>query len=80
MVVKEYPESKYGPQAQFMIGFVYANNQVDTSKAREAYNLFLEKYGDHELAASVKWELENLGKDINDILKIEETGTKKKKK
>jgi hypothetical protein len=28
----------------------------------------------------VKWELENLGKDINDILKIEETGTKKKKK
>lgn len=80
MVVKEYPDSKYGPQAQFMIGFVYANNQIDTVKAREAYNLFLQKYGDHELAPSVKWELENLGKDINDILKVEEPVAKKKKK
>lgn len=80
MVVKEYPDSKYGPQAQFMIGFVYANNQIDTTKAREAYNLFLQKYGDNELAPSVKWELENLGKDINDILKVEEPIAKKKKK
>jgi outer membrane protein assembly factor BamD (BamD/ComL family) len=77
MVVDEYPDSKFAPQAQFMIGFIYANNQIDTSKARIAYHQFLEKYGDHELASSVKWELENLGKDINDILQIEDTGSQK---
>ena len=77
MVVSEYPDSKFGPQAQFMIGFIYANNQVDTSKARVAYHRFLEKYSDHELASSVKWELENLGKDINEILQIEDSGSKK---
>lgn len=78
IVVNEYPDSRFAPQAQFMIGFIYANNQVDTTKARAAYNVFLEKYGDHELASSVKWELENLGKDINEILQIEDTGSKKK--
>ena len=77
VVVDEYSDSRFAPQAQFMIGFIYANNQVDTVKARMAYNEFLEKYKDHELASSVKWELENLGKDINDILQIEDAGSKK---
>ena len=35
--------------------------------ARIEYLAFLEKYPDHELVPSVKWEMENLGKDISDI-------------
>jgi tetratricopeptide (TPR) repeat protein len=52
-------------QSQFLIGFVYNNFAPDTAKARAAYLKFLEKYPKHELAASVKWEVEHLGKDIN---------------
>jgi hypothetical protein len=39
----------------------------DTTKAREAYTKFLEKYPNHELVSSVEWELKYLGKDINEI-------------
>ncbi len=56
---------KVAAQAQFLIGFVYNNFAPDTAKARAAYVQFLQKYPKHELASSVKWELEHLGKDIN---------------
>lgn len=65
-IVAEFPDSlKVTAQSQFLIGFVYNNYAPDTSKARAAYKTFLEKYPDNELASSVKWEMENLGKDIN---------------
>ncbi|MFH1941959.1 MAG: tetratricopeptide repeat protein [bacterium] len=66
-VVDEFPDSKPSAQCQFMIGFIYANSAPDTAKARVAYNAFLEKFPNHELASAVHWELEHLGKDINEI-------------
>lgn len=78
-VVENYPKSNYAPQAQFMIGFLYANEIKDYEKAREAYNLFLRRYPNHELVASVKWELENMGKDINEIDFLSETPRAEKK-
>ncbi len=36
-------------------------------KAKKAYEEFLKEYPDHELAPSVKWELEHLGQDISQI-------------
>jgi outer membrane protein assembly factor BamD (BamD/ComL family) len=66
-VIAEYPEDRYAAQCQFMIGFIHANSTQDTSKARLAYRTFLDEYPDHELAPSVEWELEHLGKDINEI-------------
>jgi len=62
-----YPDSNMAAQSQFMIGFIYANSLQDTANARVAYHRFLEKYPEHELVPSVQWELENLGKDINEI-------------
>ena len=67
-----YPDSSVGAQSQFMIGFIYANNASDSLKARLAYTAFLEKYPDHELVPSVEWELEHLGKDINEIFDAKE--------
>ena len=66
-LIADYPESIHVAKAYFMIGYNYANEVGDLEKAREAYNIFLEKYPDHDLATSVTWELENLGKDINEI-------------
>jgi len=69
LLLKTYPDSKFVPQARFMIGFIYANDLTDYDMARHYYNEFLEKHPDNELVASVKWELEHLGKDVNEQLK-----------
>ncbi len=66
-LIEKYSDSSYGPQAQFMIGFIYANELEDQEKATEAYEKFLKIYPDHEMAKDANWELEHLGQDINDI-------------
>ena len=41
--------------------------RLDITKAKTAYTKFLENYPEHELAPSVQFELEYLGKQIKDI-------------
>lgn len=67
-LIKDYPESKFLTQARFMIGYIYANDLKDYDNARLSYTEFLEKHPDSELVESVKWELEHLGKDVNEQL------------
>ncbi len=66
-LIKKYPNSKFSAQSLFMIGYHYANSISDTVEARKYYEKFLEQYPEHELAMSVQWELNYLGKDINEI-------------
>ena len=66
-VVDKFSGTDQEAQAQFMIGYIYANILGDKLKAKENYNYFLAKYPNHELAPSVKFELDYLGKDINEI-------------
>ncbi len=66
-VVTQFRGSNYEAQAQFMIGYLQANYIGNVESARASYKLFLEKFPNHELTPSVQFELENLGKDINDI-------------
>lgn len=69
-IIKLYPDGKQTDEAQFMIGFIYANDLKDYEGARNAYHQFLENYSavtDSGMIVSAKWELENLGKDINEI-------------
>jgi len=77
-LIRTYPESDYAPQSLFLIGFIYANDLKDYKKANKYYKDFLKKYPTHELATSVKWEIKNMGKDINSIqfLKSENDSTK----
>ncbi len=71
LVVGNYQSSSDSPKAQFMIGYIYANPQFgkiqDLDKAKLTYEMFLENFPNHELAPSVQFEMENLGKDINEI-------------
>jgi len=62
-----YPQTDAGVKALFMIGFVNANHLVDYEAARQAYTDFLNRYPNHELTPSVKFEMENLGKPVEDI-------------
>lgn len=66
-VVNQFSGTEQEAQAQFMIGYIYANILGDKSKAEKNYKSFLNQFPDHELAPSVKFELDYLGKDINEI-------------
>jgi len=70
VVVQNYPETRFAINAQFMIGYVLANFVSDYKQARMEYERFLELYSteaDSGLVQSVKFELENLGRDLNEI-------------
>lgn len=59
-------------RSMFMLGYLYANELKNEpgalEKAKKYYEMFLKEFPDHELAQSVKIELENLGKDPNEII------------
>ena len=64
-----YRKYEKAPQALFLAGFIYENDLNNLDKAKELYNTFMKKYPKHELAASVKFSLENLGKPADEIIK-----------
>jgi len=66
-VVNNFSGTNQEAQAQFMIGYIYANILGDNAKAEMNYKIFLDRFPDHELAPSVQFELNYLGKDINEI-------------
>jgi len=66
-VIENFVGSGQEAHAQFMIGYIYANILKDTDSARKEYQYFLEQYPKHDLSPSVRFELDFLGKDINDI-------------
>ncbi len=74
-VLEQYPESELASKAMFMVGFISANHMNDLEQAKKYYEMFIKKYPQHELVDSAKYELETLGKDIEDLpifKKIEE--------
>ncbi|MEC9376795.1 MAG: tetratricopeptide repeat protein [Candidatus Neomarinimicrobiota bacterium] len=66
-VIDDYAGSIQEPNAQFMIGYVFANILFDYKSAEIEYMLFLDRFPNHELAPSIRFELENLGKNIDEI-------------
>ena len=66
-VVEKYGGSPQEPHALFMIGYIYANVVNDNKSAEIEYKEFLKKFPDHELSPSVKFEIEFLGKSIDEI-------------
>jgi len=59
-VVTRYPHDKSAVQADFMIGFTYAEEMKDYPAARAAFQEFLRKYPKSDLVASAHWMLENM--------------------
>jgi len=59
-VVTRYPNDKSAVQADFMIGFTYAEEMKDYPAARAAFQEFLRKYPKSELVDSAHWMLEHM--------------------
>jgi tetratricopeptide (TPR) repeat protein len=59
---QEYPDMQPSALSLFLTGYIYNNNLQMFDSAKFFYEQFLRKYPDHELAPSVRFELESLGK------------------
>lgn len=66
-LAEKYPQGKRHAEALFMLGFINANDLKDYEAAERHYKHFLEEYPDHELSDDAQYEIETLGKDINDL-------------
>ena len=69
-IARDHKDSRLASNSQFMIGYIYANHLKDLEQAKNEINRFLEKYSeiaDSGLIVGAKFELEYLGKDIEDI-------------
>jgi len=66
-VIENFSGSSQEAHALFMIGYIYANVVNDPKSAEIEYNEFLKRFPNHELAPSVKFEIEFLGKGIEEI-------------
>ncbi len=69
-VILENPDLPLASKAQFMIGYIYANYVKEYDKARAAYLEFQEKYKDNSLSQAVAFELEYLGKNLDEISEL----------
>jgi len=70
-IITQYPDDPKTPNASFMIGYIYANDLKDLEKARTSYEEFMKNYPDHMLVSSAKWEIENLGKSLDEIPQLQ---------
>lgn len=60
-ILTDYPESIEAGDALFMKAYVLHNELKELERAEQAYVTFLERYPNHDLASSARFELQNLG-------------------
>ncbi|MFI5135718.1 MAG: tol-pal system YbgF family protein [Chitinophagales bacterium] len=70
-IYSTYPQSKQASKSLFLEGFLYANVLNELDKAKEKYQIYLDKYSsvDPKMTNDVQMELQNLGKSPDEILK-----------
>lgn len=62
-LVFNYPDGEHAAEAQFMIGFIHAEELKNYDAARNAFERMKTRYPDSELVPSADWMLENMGKE-----------------
>jgi outer membrane protein assembly factor BamD (BamD/ComL family) len=76
---REYPAGKQTPLAMFLIGYLYNNELHNSDSAAAAYRRFLDRYPGSEMAASARFELDNLGKSPEEAIPIPPPGPESKR-
>lgn len=69
-ITRDFPKTKQGANSQFMIGYTYANDIKDFEQAQIELKRFLDNcsdIADAGLIEGAKFELENMGKNIDEI-------------
>lgn len=59
-LVFNYPDGEHAAEAQFMIGFIHAEELSNFGAAENAFNRMKTRYPDSDLVASADWMLENM--------------------
>ncbi len=72
-LLKDYPDSDQGDEAQFMIAFIYEEYLQDMEQARLAYQRVIDSYPNSELAASARRLLPNVGRDPEEWVEFQES-------
>ncbi len=62
-LVFQFPDGEHADEAQFMVGFIQAEEIGNLEAAKNALERLLEKYPDSELRESAEWMIENMGKE-----------------
>lgn len=62
-ILKLYPKSPRTYKAQFLIAFVYSENLKDKEKAKENYQILLDKYPDCDLTDDARYMLKSMEND-----------------
>jgi peptidyl-prolyl cis-trans isomerase C len=77
-VVTKYPDDKSAVQADFMIGFTYAEELKDYGAARDAFKGFISRHPKSDLVTSANWMLDNMehsvpppGVGVSDTLNVD---------
>jgi tetratricopeptide (TPR) repeat protein len=65
---EKYPASVLSPTALFLQGFIYETRYYDAVNARKKYEKFIDLYPEHELIDDVRFSVENLGLDLNEVV------------
>ncbi len=69
-LVREFPKTKQAANSQFMVGYIYANHVKDYEQGKIELQRFIDKFSsvaDSGLIAGAQFELQWMGKDIEDI-------------
>jgi len=81
-IVSKYHDGEYAAEAQFMIGFVYAEELKSIPDADKAFHRVLDEYPNSEVAKTADWMINNLDKplpqfeDLQDLQKKIEADSK----
>jgi peptidyl-prolyl cis-trans isomerase C len=62
-LVFNYPEGEHAAEAQFMIGFIHAEELENYEAARNAFERVMAEYPDSDLVESAQWMIENMGQE-----------------
>lgn len=76
-LIKRFPTDRVSIQAQFMIGFTYAEEMGEYEQAKREFEAFIRAHPDSDLAGSAKWMMENMdrpGPELDDESPGEEGG------
>jgi TolA-binding protein len=68
-IMKDYSSFPKLADCLFLKAYIYENLLKDFEKAKSAYNEFLQKYPDHELAASAKAAIDNMGIPLDVLIR-----------
>jgi TolA-binding protein len=71
-IVRRFPASSRGSQAQFMLAFTLADDLKDYGRARTEFEAFLKNYPADELADSARWMLLNMDKPDIDPTRVDQ--------